>query len=1176
MSSDGGNAGGVGQSGSNVSDAAKMEALLEQLRSKHNANKSSGSWIEFAKQIRRATLESNKRRCHDSALIDEALEKLQSVMAANNLRQMLERISSGSQKLGLKYCMQGSTVYISIDLFYIDIQCDMAPNNPTVRDVRVAHHGSNQPTSVPAMTQALRQGDVKLFMEHIKGFMDMYNMDSEKSVKTKFFIVQQSLESDIEKMNKVQMQQVKNAHLGFQIYKLPMGLVQPRNGGLPTKLTFFITPYDFLSEKVPTGHPMSIESIQSLDLGMSATIGIEQSSTNHQLQTIPLSNFTRGPDNRLVTQFVVSTNINSVMMPASYVLKLKKPIALTQQTIKQIERLQGSCNFSGSLTMMPMLDAIVQSSGVFIPPRTNRFTVVLPGQVQSYYINELKTGSERTLGGLVTRLPFTHPTFIPPVVSLLRHQLMLNTMILSCVRSGSGLEVETKPVNMELKVVSSQLLTVTFKHPFADSVATVDFDISEVMAPRCSIHCNSGDVCSNNHASKIIQRSFSIPITMRSILKQIGHQEENQPPPSKKVKADHGEIMQKICDVYTSRGHYLPYGSVNTSSTSYSKNIETNKYSLCLRRFSGYKRSCFSALNPPNSLPTSPSKSLTSIPVQASDKLQLTSTPTLSSLLDEKDGLVVDIKTSAHSLSFEASQTSTSPRYQASSLSDLLDRYDSTGDKKPKKIRQKRRPSNSSVSTPPPTSSATVLGRKRKKSDNEEIVRELTSKVKSEVSEQQAQNSSPVISQPIISLSDLNACSSALQPVTTKVSMAKSSSMDTQLAQLLHSTDDGKKSKQAAKMKVMTVDDLFESPQQTKHAEVKGLTSVTIKSRAKKPTEEKKLVKQSASADSMPRDKKLKRSDSVEMKLNQSRSVDQIPTSPIRKTVKVVAAPKSKTKVQSQQEPTPALTIKTYEDRLSPKDKLKKASTEKDKKKRAMKSPISTDAAARQSAKDIINATYGNSNLKSLPKIPRRSQASPTSPKLSLQQKSPVASSDWQRASPVLNRSLPGKLEDVSAASINNRVKSFPLDPKRPALLPTPGGHAATQRKQPPSDVSYRQGQPNTTATSSSQSPRYSSISSSKGRGVEPSPNSPDQLNIVVNTTPVYIPTQPVTNNPASPMAEVVTRVPKSIPLDSSKPSSHSILVKQKNVSRPLTFSPKQTGDSRLDDDLMNVALGTH
>lgn len=67
---------------------------------------------------------------------------------------------------------------------------------------------------------------------------------------------------------------------------------------------------------------------------------------------------------------------------------------------------------------------------------------VLPGQVQSYHINELKSSStqEAMKGGLISKLPFTHPTYIPPVIALLRKQLMLNTMVLSCIRSTSGLK----------------------------------------------------------------------------------------------------------------------------------------------------------------------------------------------------------------------------------------------------------------------------------------------------------------------------------------------------------------------------------------------------------------------------------------------------------------------------------------------------------------------------------------------------------------------------------------------------------------------------------------------------------------------------------------------------------------------------------------------------------------
>lgn len=58
MSSEPGGSGKASQSGKGSTDAAKMEALLDQLRNKHNTLRSnqSDSWSEFARQIRMASL----------------------------------------------------------------------------------------------------------------------------------------------------------------------------------------------------------------------------------------------------------------------------------------------------------------------------------------------------------------------------------------------------------------------------------------------------------------------------------------------------------------------------------------------------------------------------------------------------------------------------------------------------------------------------------------------------------------------------------------------------------------------------------------------------------------------------------------------------------------------------------------------------------------------------------------------------------------------------------------------------------------------------------------------------------------------------------------------------------------------------------------------------------------
>lgn len=64
-------------------------------------------------------------------------------------------------------------------MFYVEIQCDIGPTGRTVREVRTVPHGT-QAASMPMLTQALRQGNVTLFMEHIKGFQDMYNVTGEQ------------------------------------------------------------------------------------------------------------------------------------------------------------------------------------------------------------------------------------------------------------------------------------------------------------------------------------------------------------------------------------------------------------------------------------------------------------------------------------------------------------------------------------------------------------------------------------------------------------------------------------------------------------------------------------------------------------------------------------------------------------------------------------------------------------------------------------------------------------------------------------------------------------------------------------------------------------------------------------------------------------------------------------
>ena len=51
------------------------------------------------------------------------------------------------------------------------------------------------------------------------------------------------------------------------VHKSPVGILEPRKGGRPMKLTYFISPYDLLDEKRKVSLPLSIDIIKEKKLG---------------------------------------------------------------------------------------------------------------------------------------------------------------------------------------------------------------------------------------------------------------------------------------------------------------------------------------------------------------------------------------------------------------------------------------------------------------------------------------------------------------------------------------------------------------------------------------------------------------------------------------------------------------------------------------------------------------------------------------------------------------------------------------------------------------------------------------------------------------------------------------------------------------------------------------------
>lgn len=582
-----------------------VQALLDRLRAKSkSATQQQLPWAEFGRQMRMATLEHKTQR--NMPVVQQSMEKLQGVMRAAALSDVLERIEPLCRALKLQYNQKHASVFISSDTFYVELQLDLENPVDFIKDVKVAH--GNSAVACPHMIDTLKKCDFVAFQDHLKGFLEMYNIIGDKNLKRKFFIVLQSLESDINNLAQVQSGFSTSANYQALVYRYPLGIYTPRRDGLPLRLTYFLTPYDLVNEQTKEILPFNIDVIKERGVGLSATVGIEQSAGVHQLQTIPLMSITRSAEGKQLPVFAALTSVNSVSLTAVFILKLNKPMPITREILTRMENITAIPVVDKS-ELRPFMDLVLnrESASACSPSsgKTKEYIlyVSLPGQEHGYFVNE-PTDDALKHGAFVHEIPFSHPTHVPKVLTLLRQQAALNAVLLSCVRPSAKPEPSSCH-RLEVTVVSLNLINVTFEDPLEQSLSTVEFDLSELVHLKCKITSCAMQAFRDDTASKAFQRAFSIPVTMRALLKtdrikmEVTDSAPGSAAPTRRTAEPaaataaagaSAAISQQLADYYTARGHYMPFGSLNTVSTAYTKNIQSNQYSLCLRRFAGYRR----------------------------------------------------------------------------------------------------------------------------------------------------------------------------------------------------------------------------------------------------------------------------------------------------------------------------------------------------------------------------------------------------------------------------------------------------------------------------------------------------------------------------------------------------------------------------------------------------------
>ncbi|XP_020295798.1 mediator of RNA polymerase II transcription subunit 1 [Pseudomyrmex gracilis] len=500
-----------GESAPDKSKEWQLELSMEKLRSKAATFK---PLVETAKNVRMAMLD--KRFAIDSVeknQLQKCLDTLQHSIKVTSFQSMVERLESLSRQLGLKFMMSGNPgteIFISSDMFFVEV---MLEPSGLVKDVKIHHEGKSEQQSCEALASALSRGDFVDFTTQLEGLSSIYQLNADKKVKCKAFSALQSLETDLGVLAQLQTFMKEPFNL---VHKSPVGILERRRGGHPMKLTYFVSPYDLIDEETETSDILNPEIIIKRKIGYSVTVCME-GSTGNKLPTSSIIAVNRSPTGKNTPSYASLTSTNSSMLPACFVLKLGKKMPICMELVKKIQKVT-ELEWSDTSASSPILSLIIQhASDGQLDCRNNRgLYVTLPDQQHCYFMTENKNME----GVLVSSIPFTHPAHVPQILICLRQQALFNCLIASCVRPMARQDPEHTTI-LEVSALSWQRISVSVEHPYEETMATAELDLTDISALKCRQYGVSMTQIAEQNSElggRVLQRCLSIPLTMRSLL----------------------------------------------------------------------------------------------------------------------------------------------------------------------------------------------------------------------------------------------------------------------------------------------------------------------------------------------------------------------------------------------------------------------------------------------------------------------------------------------------------------------------------------------------------------------------------------------------------------------------------------------------------------------------------
>jgi mediator of RNA polymerase II transcription subunit 1 len=281
----------------------------------------------------------------------------------------------------------------------------------------------------------LQNGDFADFTLQLEGLQSIYQLNAESKIKSKAFVALQALETDLYTLYDLAQLQAHMKDPQLLIMQSPVGMLQRRRGGHAMRCTFLVPPYDLIDPEKKQMQPLTAALINSKKLGRFVTVNLEAAAAN-KLQTCCILNINKDQQGRSSPTYAPLSANNSTMLPASFMLRMDKPMPISMKFVEQLNQLQTeSSTFAATVaqTPTPLIDLIVTSvTDNEVQTMGKGLFVSLLDQCHYYYMTENKS----LQGIVVSKIPFTEPGHVPQIINLLRQQALFNTLMSSCIRTN--------------------------------------------------------------------------------------------------------------------------------------------------------------------------------------------------------------------------------------------------------------------------------------------------------------------------------------------------------------------------------------------------------------------------------------------------------------------------------------------------------------------------------------------------------------------------------------------------------------------------------------------------------------------------------------------------------------------------------------------------------------------